>query len=294
MPAAILVLVWWKRGRIQARDFYPLIPMLAAGMGMGVLTGWLEKHVVGALGPEFDFLTPLDRCCIAGRAFWFYLAKLLGPGRLMFIYPHWNVDPRERMWWILFPLSACGLMIGCWLLRAKIGRGPIAAMLFFSGTLVPALGFVNVFPMQFSYVADHFQYIACVGPIVLLVAGAKRLGAKCRSPGFISGALCLMIACLCIMSNLRTRVYFDRRSLWEDTLAKNPDSPMVHNDYAVELMHAGELSAAQSQFREAMRLRSDAADWIGMGQCLAIAGDYSARGICIRRRSMRRLFPANR
>ena len=150
-------------------------------------------------------------------------------------------------------------------------------MLFFSGTLVPALGFVNVFPMQFSYVADHFQYIACVGPIVLVVAGAKRLGAVWRSPGFISGALCGVIACLCIMSNLRTRVYFDRRSLWEDTLAKNPDSPMVHNNYAVELMHAGELNAAESQFHEAMRLRSDAADWIGMGQCFAIAGDYLVR-----------------
>ena len=122
MPAAILVLIWWKRGRIQARDFYPLIPMLAAGIGMGFLTGWMEKHVVGAIGPQFDFLTPLDRCCIAGRAFWFYLAKLLWPARLMFIYPHWNVDPRERTWWILFPLSACGLLIGCWLLRRRIGR----------------------------------------------------------------------------------------------------------------------------------------------------------------------------
>jgi hypothetical protein len=143
-----------------------------------------------------------------------------------------------------------------------------------------------VFPMQFSYVADHFQYIACIGPIVLLVAGAKRLGAFWRSPGCISGALCLVIAGLCVKSNYRSHVYLNRRSLWEDTLAKNPTSPMAHNNYAVELMHAGELSAAQSQFREAMQLRSDAADWVGMGQ--------SGRGICIKRRSTRRRFQVSR
>ena len=274
MPAAILVLVWWKRGRIQAGDFYPLIPMLAAGIGMGFLTGWMEKHIVGAMGPDFDFLTPLDRCCIAGRAFWFYLAKLVWPARLMFIYPHWNVDPRERVWWILFPISACGLLIACWLLRRRIGRGPLAAMLFFAGTLVPALGFVNVFPMRFSYVADHFQYVACIGPIVLAVAGARRLGRLWRSPGYTSGALCAAIACLCVASNLRSRAYFDRRTLWADTVAKNPDSPMVHNNYGVALMHAGELDSAQAQFQEAIRIQRDAADWVGMGQCFAIAGDY--------------------
>ena len=28
------------------------------------------------------------------------------------------------------------------------------------GTLFPALGFVNVFPFRYSFVADHFQYLA--------------------------------------------------------------------------------------------------------------------------------------
>ena len=97
------------------------------------------------------------------------------------------------------------------------------------------------------------------------------------------------------MSNLRSRVYLDRRSLWEDTLAKNPTSPMVHNNYAVELMHAGEFSARAIQFREAMQLRSDAADWVGMGECFAITGgDYLGRGICIRRPSTQRRFQASR
>jgi protein O-mannosyl-transferase len=274
LPAAILVLVWWKRGKIQARDFYPLIPMLIAGLAMGTLTGWMEKHVVGAMGPEFDFLTPVDRVCIAGRAFWFYLMKLAWPSPLIFIYPRWNVDPGERHWWGLFPLAACGLLIACWLLRRRIGRELIVALLLFAGTLVPALGFVNVFPMQFSYVADHFQYMACVGPIVLFVAGIMRLGKWWRSPGFTSGVLIAVVAGLCILSNLRTHVYLDRRTLWVDTVVKNPGSPMVHNNYAGALKEAGKIEAAKAEYREAMRLRDDAGDWIGLGECYVMEGDY--------------------
>ena len=64
-------------------------------------------------------------------------------------------------------------------------RGPLAGFLFFVGTLVPVLGFLNVYPFRFSYVADHFQYVACLGIIVPVAAGlslaGKKLGA--RFPG---------------------------------------------------------------------------------------------------------------
>jgi len=268
LPAAILVLCWWKRGKIRAGDVWPVTPMLTAGVAMGCLTGWMEKHMVGAIGPDFDFLTPLDRLCIAGRAFWFYLTKLAWPEHLSFIYPHWQVDPAQRPMWILYPLTAMGVLVGCWLLRHRIGRGPAASMLFFAGTLVPALGFVNVFPMRYSYVADHFQYLACIGPITLIAAGISR-----RKAGWM--ALAVVIASLCIASNLRSRVFVDRRTLWTDTLAKNPDSRMVRNNYAAALRDAGELEAAKAQYRAAMRLGNDAADWVGLGQCFAMQGDFS-------------------
>jgi tetratricopeptide (TPR) repeat protein len=271
LPAAILLLCWWRRGKIRAADFWPLTPMFVAGAAMGCLTGWMEKHVVGALGPEFDFLTPLDRCCIAGKAIWFYLVKFLWPARLSFIYPHWQVDPRQRPWLLLFPLSAATAIASCWLLRRRIGRGPAAAMLYFVGTLVPALGFVNVFPMRYSYVADHFQYLACIGLIVLIVGAAARFG---TSRGKWGIGIVVIVA-MCAASNLRARVYLDRRMLWTDTLAKNPDSPMAHNNYGAALMRDGEIDAARAEFRTAMRLQADAANWVGLGECFAIRGDYS-------------------
>jgi tetratricopeptide (TPR) repeat protein len=266
LPAVILLLIWWKRDRIRAGDVAPLLPMFLAALAMGCLTGWMEKHVVGAIGPDFDWLTPLDRLCIAGRALWFYLAKLILPLRLTFIYPRWQIDPRDHPWQLLFPLSALLGLLALWLLRRRVGRGPLAASLFFTGTLFPALGFMNVFPMRYSFVADHFQYLACIGPIALAVAVALRFR--------IAVLFFAVVPALCVLSNLQSRIYFDRATLWRDTLAKNPDSTMAHNNYAVELRNSGDIQAAKSQFRAAMDLNPDAADWVGLGQCFAAQGDY--------------------
>ena len=52
----------------------------------------------------------------------------------------------------------------------------------FGGTLVPVLGFVNVYPFVFSYVADHFQYLACLGVIVFFTAAATRWFASAPWP----------------------------------------------------------------------------------------------------------------
>jgi tetratricopeptide (TPR) repeat protein len=50
---------------------------------------------------------------------------------------------------------------------------------------------------------------------------------------------------------------------------------MVRNNYAAALRDAGELEAAKAQYRAAMRLGNDAADWVGLGQCFAMQGDFS-------------------
>src|SRR5213075_2233597 len=104
---------------------------------------------------------------IAGRAIAFYAWKLIWPAKLTFIYPRWNsIDhPTPAQW--LFPIGVLVVLLILFALRNRIGRGPLAAALFFCGTLFPALGFVNIYPMRFSYVADHFQYHASIGLIAL-------------------------------------------------------------------------------------------------------------------------------
>jgi tetratricopeptide (TPR) repeat protein len=227
--------------------------MFAAALAMGSLTGWMEKHVVGAVGPAFDWLTPADRLCIAGRATWFYLYKLIWPVKLTFMYPHWQIDPQARPWLVLFPLSVAAGLLALWLLRRRIGRAPLAAMLFFVVTLFPALGFVNVFPMRYSFVADHFAYLAIIGPLALLAAAISR-----NVPTWLGIVLLALAAgVLCVLSNAQSRIFHDPATLWQDTLAKNPRAWMAWENYGTLLQNAGNDKAAESDFLATLRINAD-------------------------------------
>src|SRR5207237_9054396 len=93
LPAAVLLILWCKRGRIGRRDALPLLPFFALGIAMGAVTSWMERNFVGAHGPEWDMITPIDRILIAGRSVWFYLGKLIVPHPLIFEYPRWSINP---------------------------------------------------------------------------------------------------------------------------------------------------------------------------------------------------------
>ncbi len=168
LPAIILVVLWWKRGQLRVRhDVAPLLPFFSIGIAAGLFTAWVERNFIGAQGPNFQ-LSIWQRGFIAARDFWFYLFKLSWPAKLTFIYPRWQIGTQS--WWqVVFPLALLLLLALIWALRNKI-RGPLAATLIFLGLLFPALGFINVYPFIYSFVADHFQYLACVGPLALFAA----------------------------------------------------------------------------------------------------------------------------
>ena len=255
LPAAVLLLVWWKRGTISLRrDVVPLLPFFALGVAAGALTGYMEREVVGAKGPEWDALSWADRCLIAGRAVWFYASKLLWPHPLAFMYERWQLDPRSPAQWF-FPAAAL-LLVG-WLvaMRHRIGRGPLAAVLFFGGTLFPALGFVNVLPMRYSFVADHFQYLASIGVITLIVGAAAT--ALRRRPLALRGAGAIVLLALGVLTWRQGCVYADLETLWRDTLAKNPTSWMAHNNLGLVLMARGDDLGAAAEFRRVLALQPD-------------------------------------
>ena len=172
LPGALLVILWWQRGRLSWRkDVLPLLPFFVLGVLGGLLTAWVERTVIRAEGAAFEF-TIVERFLIAGRAICFYLGKLFWPVNLTFIYPRWQVS-QAIAWQYLFPAGALLLAAALWPVRRR-WRAPLAALLFFIGTLFPALGFLNVFPFRYSLVADHFQYLASLG-VITLVAAAGTL-----------------------------------------------------------------------------------------------------------------------
>jgi hypothetical protein len=256
LPAVFLVIVWWRHGRIAKADWMHACPLFLGGIAMACVTAYLESKHVGAsaaLTPELN-LTMLQRIVIAGRVIWFYAVKLIWPVNQSFIYPRWEI-PTTPSLQLIAPIAVAVILAALLVLQKKIGRGPFAAVAIFCGVLLPVLGFFNVYPMRFSFVADHFAYHASIALIVIVATGLTRLH---RNAPFI------VLVPLAVMTFLRTTVYTDARTLWEDTHARNP-SWMVKMNLGNALRfgersNSADLVRAEQLYREARDLKPDNAE----------------------------------
>ncbi len=264
LPAALLLLIWWKRDRLSWRDIVPLLPLFAAGAALGLATVWMERTQVGAMGEEWS-LPFIGRCLVAGRVLWFYAGKLVWPHELIFIYPRWVVDVASWPQW-LFPLAALVVMVLLWLRRRQIGKGPLVAVLVFAGTLTPALGFFNVYPMLFSYVADHFQYLASIGLIALFSAGvvrvSARLGPRRKAVGIPTSAI--LLAALGGLVWNRGYAYQDAETLWRDTIDRNPSAWIAHLNLGMILDARDQVDLAMAHYKRVLHLKRDYPDALNL------------------------------
>ena len=115
LPAVLLVILWWKRGRITRRDVVLLIPFFAIGMALALVTVTMEKNTVGAEGAAWD-LSVVQRFLVAGHALWFYAGKLIWPVGLNFFYPRWDNNVHDP-WQYLYTAAAVAVIVGLWFAR---------------------------------------------------------------------------------------------------------------------------------------------------------------------------------
>ncbi len=273
LPAALLVIFWWKRGKLSWKnDVLPLAPLFVVGAAAGLFTAWVERTLIGAEGVNFEF-TFLERILLAGQVPWFYLSKLAWPANLIFVYPRWTLN--TGVWWqCIFFAATVGATFLLWKLRRR-WRGPLAGWLFFLGTLFPVLGFLNVYPFIFSYVADHFQYLASLGIIVPFAAGltlaakhwlqpVERLpqsNASLRSlieVPWLAPALAVLLVCaLGGIARAQAKMYSDSIALYRSTIERNPDCWLAANNLGTEWLKAGKQQEAIECFRTAIKIRSN-------------------------------------
>jgi tetratricopeptide (TPR) repeat protein len=269
LPAALLVVLWWRRGRLSMGDVRPLLPFFVLGTAGGLLTAWVERHYIGAVGAAFD-LSPLERILLASRAAWFYLSTLAWPADLMFIYPRWEISSADPVAYV-YLAGALAVLFGGWMLRHRT-RAPLAVALLFGGTLVPALGFVNVFPFRYSFVADHFQYLATAAPIALLAAVViARLPASLPQAA-PAAVLSLVLGALTWQHSAH---FTSAETLYRETLARNPRCWLCHNNLATILVERGELDAAMAHVTSSLDIN------------LANEEAHNNRGVLLRRMGRR-------
>jgi len=257
LPAALLLILWLQHKPIGLSRWLQVVPFVLMGLGMGLVTVWWERYHQGTEGGIFT-LGVRERFLIAGHAVWFYLGKLLWPVNLTFSYPRWTLHPTDPLAYAWLAAGILPVAAICYA-RRWLGRSVEVAALFYVATLVPMLGFIMLYTFRYSFVADHYQYAACIGPLALAAAGISLGLSRCdRTIPFLKPVLCgALVLVLGVLTWQRAEVFRDPKALWNDTLAKNPDSWMAHNNLGLLLEKEGRLENAVDQFQQALRIKPD-------------------------------------
>lgn len=271
LPAVLLLLCWWRRGHLRWRtDILPTVPFFAIGLSSGVLIALLEYRHVGAHGPEWDF-SIAQRCLIAGHAVGFYVGKLLWPPDVCFIYGRWPVDALSWAQW-LWPGAVVGTLAVLWLLRGRIGRGPVAGCLYFIGTALPLLGLINSYGMRYSFVWDHWAYLPSLGLIVSFSAIATTLATH-----FLSDIVRIVLAVAVFVSFgfltwRRAAIYQSDETLWRDTLKKNPTAWIASNYVGYYAYQKGAKQEAISCYLTSIAAHPNPEAYYNLANALALEG----------------------
>ena len=243
------------------RRLAQVAPFVALGIGMGLVTVWWERHHQGTQGKLFA-IGPggagADR----------------QPGGLVLCGQTALAGEPDVQ---LSALDDIGLPIrrptsGCWRRRhwgwrsGARGGGRGGAWrwrrLFFAVTLSPVLGFIMLYTFVYSFVADHYQYLACFGLLALAAAGIEWCsGRLSRQIPVMRPLFCgVLLAALGVLSWRQCRMYSDGETLWRATLARNPRCWLAYDNLGVTLLEKGHLDQALEQYRKAMEINPDDKD----------------------------------
>jgi protein O-mannosyl-transferase len=260
LPAALFLILWLQKKPITMRRVIQIVPFVLLGIGVGLVAVWWERYHQGTNRALFTFLSPIERLLLASRAIWFYLSKIFWPSNLTFIYPRWNIsaaDLRDYIW-LLVGIAACVVI---YFLRRYFGRGVEVAAAFFVATLSPVLGFFMLFTFRYTFVADHYQYLACIGPIALASAGIISFSDKFgQYRAVVVSAALVVVAGLGTLTWRQAATYTDIETLWRTTLARNPECWMAHTNLGLVLLQQGKIDDGIAHYRSALQMQPDSWD----------------------------------
>jgi len=260
LPAALFLILWLQKRPITMGRLIQIVPFIVLGVGMGLLAVWWERYHQGTNRDVFTFLGPIERILVASRAVWFYLSKLFWPSNLTFIYPRWNISPAHVVDYIWL-LAGVAAGVAIYFLRRYVGRSVEVAAAFFVATLIPVLGFIMLFTFRYTFVADHYQYLACIGPIALASAGIVTLSDRfTHYRAVIVSAALLVVASFGTLTWRQAATYSDIETLWRTTLARNPECWMAHTNIGIVFLQQGKIDEAIAHYRLALQMQPDSWD----------------------------------
>jgi tetratricopeptide (TPR) repeat protein len=280
LPFVLLLLDWWPLGRLGARgggrppararrlvlEKAPLFALSAASS--------LVTYVAQLRGGSIAAAAALPlaaRCANAVQGYLWYLGKALWPSGLAVLYPHPGaaVAPGKTA-------LALGVVAGCTAAALLLGRRRpwlTTGWLWYLGTLVPVIGFVQI---GLQSTADRYSYLPLIG---VFVAAAWTLGAAARgrpSRRLLPGAAAaLALIALAAASRLQLSFWRDDLALFGRAVAVTRDNPLAWLNLGAAHARRGEWEQEIAACREALRVNPGYADaWFNLGLASFKLGRY--------------------
>jgi tetratricopeptide (TPR) repeat protein len=116
-----------------------------------------------------------------------------------------------------------------------------------------------LYTFRYTFVADHYQYLACIGPIALVSAGLVTVSNSVKyGPGFLAALAIFMLSTLGLLTWRQSANYRDSETLWRTTIARNPGCWMAETNLGSELSERGDFDGAIAHLEKSLRLKFDA------------------------------------
>ncbi|MGE0606884.1 MAG: tetratricopeptide repeat protein [Pirellulales bacterium] len=261
LPLVLLVLLWFRNGQVTRRDLVRIAPLLLIALAMAGVEVWFQSY--RAIGDESELIRSdsfWSRLAASGWAVWWYLYKAVWPADLAFVYPRWQVDAANPISY-LPGVALVGLLWGAWRWRRRDGGATWSALMVYGLILGPVLGFVNIYFMRYSLVADHYQYLALPAVLAWCLAAARLAVHRAfdRSMAVMLGR-CVAAATVIVLAWGTWRqchIYADDGTLFRDTIAKNPNCWMAYSNLGQHHLKRGELELAERLVRHSLQIFPD-------------------------------------
>jgi len=204
--------------RSLRRTLAGVLPMFVCAIPVILVNRSAQLEAVG-IEPAL-----LERGLIAGDAISFYLGRLFYPIGATIHYgrtPWYVLEWKWRFFTGLLPYALAILLLVRW----KHLRLLASTSAVFVASILPVLGFLPFMFQSKSTVADHYLYVAMLGPALLLAGLVYRYNRR--------DAVALSVAALCLLGAISFREVRHWRSseiLFERALQINPKSSLAHNN----------------------------------------------------------------
>ena len=259
LPVVLLGLAWWRRGKVTRQDCFRSAPFFVLSVVLGLVTMWFQAH--RAIGGEIirhDAL--VARLAAAGSAVWFYLYKALVPLNLSFAYPRWQIDATNVLAYVPLVLLLAALGV-CWWQRGRWGQGLFFGLGYFVLLLLPVLGFIEIYFMRYSLVADHWQYFSIIAVAAAVAVGLEKgfglnryIGEIERVKKFWGVFSAGILLGLGVLTWRQCANYVNEGTLWRATLAQNPRSYLALNNLGSLLVEQGKAADAVPLLQRALEV----------------------------------------